>query len=140
MKRWLHLLRTMMALCAIVAYGFPVVTHGAVAHHAAPAAQQLSTMPCDHGSAADHHHMHERAVGDSSDAAPGEPVKCPGHKEGSTSCCVAMCHAALPMPECAALWVPPLRAASDNLIIDPVGPTFITRLDRPPKPSAALIG
>lgn len=139
MKQWLHVLRTVMALCAVVAYGFPVVTHGASVHHAPHAGQHQASVPCAHDSATDHHE-HERAVGASSDAAPGEPVKCPGHKEGSVSCCVAMCHAALPMPEFAAPWVPPLRAASDSRIIDLVGPTFITRLDRPPKPSGAPIG
>jgi hypothetical protein len=139
MKRWLHLLRTVMALCAIVAYGLPVVTHGAVAHDGAHAGQQHATVPCDHDSAADHH-AYDGSVSHQHDAAPDEPAKCPTNKDGSASCCVAMCHAALPMPDYAAPWVPQLRAASDSRIIDRAGPTFITRLDRPPKPIGAPIG
>ena len=141
MSRWLRFLRTVMALCAIVAYALPAATHGAPAGHADHAAQPGSTSPCAHDPGAVDHHVHATAAADGEHAnVPDAPAKCPGHKEGSVSCCVAMCHAALPMAECAAPWVPWLRASSHSRIVDSAGPTFITRLDRPPKPGVAPIG
>ena len=103
----------------MVAYGLPAAAHtsaaGPAMHNAAPAAT-----PCDHHG-----------------AEPEVPVKCPGHKEGTISCCVAMCHAALPLPDVPAGWLVELRAASEARTATLVTPAFITRLDRPPKPGIA---
>ncbi len=119
MSRLWRVLRTFVALCAIVAYGLPAAAHASAAEPAAHDAAPAAT-PCDHHG-----------------AEPEAPVKCPGHKEGTVSCCVAMCHAVLPLPDVPAGWFVTLRAASEARTPALVTPAFITRLDRPPKPAIA---
>jgi hypothetical protein len=135
MGRWLRYLRTVMALCAVIAYALPAVTHAAPRAEAQTTPHAVAMTPC-HGHAASDQPADQNTPGiaDATQApAPAAPAKCPAHKDGATSCCVAMCHAALPLPVVAAPWLAPAKAASDGHIVDSLGPTLITRLDRPPK-------
>jgi hypothetical protein len=120
MSRLCRLLRTLLALCAMVAYGLPAAAHISPAEAAMHSGATAAT-PCDHHGA------------EESEA----PVKCPGHKEGTVSCCVAMCHAALPLPDIPAGWLVAPRVASEARTATLVTPAFISRLDRPPKPGIA---
>jgi hypothetical protein len=137
MGRWLRYLRTAMALCTIAAYALPAATHAAPRDHAQATPEAVAAPPC-HGHAASDQPADQNAPG-IADAAqapvPAAPAKCPAHKDGATSCCVAMCHAALPLPIVVAPWLAPSSTASDSHIVDSLGPTLITRLDRPPKAS-----
>lgn len=140
MNRWLRYLRTVMALCAVIAYTLPAATHAATRSQAETTPQAVAVPPC-HGHPADHAGQNAPGIADAAHApAPAAPAKCPAHKDGATSCCVAMCHAALPLPVIAAPWLAPSSAASDNHIVDSLGPTLITRLDRPPKVSGQPLG
>jgi hypothetical protein len=128
-----------MALCAVVAYALPAATHAVPPHEAPATPQAVAAAPPCHG-----HVASDAPAGHSTPSladvtgipAPATPAKCPAHKDGATSCCVAMCHVALPLSVVAAPWLAPPSAASAGRIVDSFGPTLIMRLDRPPKSTA----
>ncbi|MCW5746958.1 MAG: hypothetical protein KIT36_12260 [Alphaproteobacteria bacterium] len=139
MAQGLRLVRALVALCAIVAYGAPAFAHAGHRAEQSAAAAHAEQPPCAHhtagaslvaGPAGAEHAEHQ----------PSSAPKCPGHRDGSVWCCVAMCHAALPLADSAAAWLPQPHISSDRRIVEAVGSTFVTRLERPPKLTAAPIG
>ena len=133
-RRFLHVL---LAWLAIVAYVTPVAAHSALSAHT------HATAGIGHGcsgheeQATSAHATHMSAP--EVDAADTDGT-CGDHQAVPMACCVAMCTPALPSPALIALWTPVLHATSDRPVAHGIVAAFITRLDRPPKPSVAPIG